>query len=82
MGQAITTPIGILIIVGVLVLLALATVGVFIGLRTASGGSRKAKRMDALRKIDEINQGGYLDDVGTIKIDAERKRRAADRNDR
>jgi type II secretory pathway pseudopilin PulG len=75
MWQAVTSPFGIMIIVVVVALLAIAATLAVIGLRTISGSSRKARKADALRKIEEVNRAGYLDDVGTIRIDAEKQRR-------
>jgi hypothetical protein len=77
MWQAITAPSGLMIIAGVF-LLAIVVTAVVIGLRTVSGHSPKARRADALRKIEEVNRAGYLDDVGTIKIDTKNRRRQPD----
>jgi hypothetical protein len=81
MWHAITSPLGIIMIVGVLGLLAAAATFAVIGVRSVSGSSRKAKKADALRTIEELNRVGYLDDMGTVKIDAERQRRLLERRD-
>jgi hypothetical protein len=74
MWRAVTSPFGITVMVGIVVLLAVAVLLAVIGLRTAGGDSRRARKADALRKIEEVNRAGYLDDVGTIKIDRNRQR--------
>jgi hypothetical protein len=76
--HVVTSPLGIVVLAGVVILLVVV-VAVF-GLRTVSGDSRKARKADALRKIEEVNRAGYLDDVGTIKIDRN-KQRAVDEPD-
>jgi type II secretory pathway pseudopilin PulG len=75
MWHGITPLFGLVIILAVVVLLAVAATFAIIGLRTASGNSRKARKADALRTIEEVNRAGYLDDVGTIQIDLNRQRR-------
>jgi hypothetical protein len=80
MGRVITSPFGITVMIGIVVLLVVVvTIAVF-GLRTVSGNSRKARKADTLRKIEEVNRAGYLDDVGTIKIDRNRQRGVDDRD--
>ncbi len=76
--RVVASPLGIVVLAGVIILLVVV-VAVF-GLRTVSGDSRKARKADALRKIEEVNRAGYLDDVGTIKIDRN-KQRAVDEPD-
>lgn len=78
--RALTSPFGITVMIGILVLLVAVVTLAFFGLRTVSGDSRKARKADALRKIEEVNRAGYLDDVGTIKIDRN-KQRAVDERD-
>ena len=79
-GRVITSPFGITLMVGIVVLLAaVVTIAIF-GLRTVSGESRRARKADALRKIEDVNRVGYLDDVGTIKIDRSRQRAVDDRD--
>jgi hypothetical protein len=73
MWHAIASPVGIMIIFGLVALLAIGVA--IVGIRAVSGSSRKARKADSLRKIAEVNRAGYLDDVGTIKIDARRQRR-------
>jgi hypothetical protein len=70
--RAVTSPLGIVVLAGVIILLVVVVA--VVGLRTVSGESRKARKADALRKIEEVNRAGYLDDVGTIKIDRNRQR--------
>jgi hypothetical protein len=78
MWQGITSPLGIVITLGVVAVLAVATALAIVSLRTDSGDSRRAKKADALRKIEEVNRVGYLDDIGTIVIDLEEQRRYID----
>jgi len=82
MWQAVTSPLGIILVVGLLGLLAAAATFAVIGVRSVSGSSRKARKADALRTIEELNRVGYLDDMGTVKIDTEKQRRHPDRRDR
>jgi hypothetical protein len=80
MGRVITSPFGITVMIGVVVLLlAVVAIAIF-GLRTVSGESRRARKADALRKIEEVNRVGYLDNMGTIKIDRNRQRGVDDRD--
>jgi hypothetical protein len=78
MSYAIRSPFGIAIIIGVVALLALAAAFMIAALRTDSGSSRKAHKADALRRIETVNRGGHLDDMGTIKIDREKQREISD----
>jgi hypothetical protein len=75
MWHAITSPLGIVIAIGIVALPTVAVVLVVVGLRTESGNSRKARKADALRKIEDVNRAGYLDDVGTIMIDRDKQPR-------
>ena len=80
MWRAVMSPFGTTVMVGIVILLAVTVLLAFIGLRTVSGDSRRARKADALRKIEEVNRAGYVDDVGTIKIDRN-KQRAIDEPD-
>jgi hypothetical protein len=78
MWQGMTSPLGIVITLGIAAVLAVVTALVIVSLRTDSGNSRRAKKADALRKIEEVNRVGYLDDVGTIVIEPHERRRYID----
>jgi hypothetical protein len=78
MWHAITSPLGIVITIGIVALPTVAVVLVVVGLRTEGGSSRKARKADALRKIEDVNRVGYLDDLGTIMIDRDKQPRRPD----